>query len=196
MSSAVLWTGGKDCCLALYRALENNHHISTLVTFIPKDKEFKAHPLELIKKQASDLGLPLLLLEIVEPFKESYVQRLKELKDSHGVSTVITGDIDYVSGCSNWIKDCCEMAGLESYFPLWQEPRLSLLQDLLKRKMEVQISWINHPSLPWEWIGRHIDEEFIRDIEMINRTIPVDLCGENGEYHTMVLNLKSVVKST
>lgn len=34
------------------------------------------------------------------------------------------------------------------------------------------------------WLGRRIDKEFIRDLGRLNASI--DLCGENGEFHTLV----------
>jgi diphthamide synthase (EF-2-diphthine--ammonia ligase) len=36
-----------------------------------------------------------------------------------------------------------------------------------------------------EWIGRKIDNQFLKDIKALRS---VDMCGENGEYHTLVIN--------
>lgn len=35
-----------------------------------------------------------------------------------------------------------------------------------------------------KWLGRKIDENFIRDLKKHNP--PIDPCGENGEFHTFV----------
>lgn len=37
-----------------------------------------------------------------------------------------------------------------------------------------------------EWLGRKIDDRFLEDLKAANSSI--DPCGENGEFHTLVLD--------
>ena len=49
----VLWTGGKDCNLALHEARLKGFEIVRLITFSIDEKEMKAHPTEIMKTQAN-----------------------------------------------------------------------------------------------------------------------------------------------
>ena len=103
-----------------------------------------------------------------------------------GITAVITGDINYVEGHPNWIEECCNGLDLEVIRPLWQESRLMLLEELITRGIEARITWINHPSIPLSWKGRIIDIKCLTDLKHLSIKAGIDLCGENGEYHTMV----------
>ncbi len=187
VKAVVLWTGGKDSALAYYRSLERGITVVGLATFVPADdREFKAHPQNKIKLQAEQLSLPIYFLPVSEPYKKSYIDNLIVLKTTLGISAVITGDIDFVDGQPNWIVTCCAEAELEVFCPLWQESRQSIMTDLLRKNIRAQISWINHQALSEKWLGRYIDCDSLKELSIICENSGMDLCGENGEYHTMV----------
>jgi uncharacterized protein (TIGR00290 family) len=183
---AVLWTGGKDSALALYRTADQGVAIRALVTFVPSGEAvFKAHPLDTMDLQARQLGIKHRNIEVSEPYREGYIAGLTRLRDKFSVSAVVTGDIDLVEGLPNWIVECCSTIGLEVVMPLWQQEREMLLRDVVDRGIVSQVSWINRDALPPEWLGRTIDANFICDIVALSARTGIDVCGENGEYHTM-----------
>jgi diphthine-ammonia ligase len=188
MMAAVLWTGGKDSCLALHRVIDQGVSIACLATFVPADgQDFKAHPRQLMEKQARSLGLPHFFLEVKEPYEEGYEEGLAFLRDRRTIGAVVTGDIDAVAGHSNWIRERCRGLDIEVIRPLWKEPRISLMKELLSRRIEAQITWINHPEIPQSWKGCIIDEWLLAELVTLAERTEIDLCGENGEYHTMVI---------
>ena len=93
VKAAVLWTGGKDSFLALCRAREQGEDIACLATFVPESKEFRAHPLERMRSQAASLGIPIHFLKVTEPFRESYISKLSELRTRYGIGKVLTGEL-------------------------------------------------------------------------------------------------------
>ncbi|HET6894356.1 MAG TPA: hypothetical protein VFH72_03140 [Candidatus Baltobacteraceae bacterium] len=191
--AAVLWTGGKDCALALCRASDDGIDIACLATFYPEGNAhdpFKAHPLNAMRRIAASLGFPHELLAVGEQYEADYIRGLRYLRNRHGVDTVVTGDIDLVDGKPNWIRHCCAEAELEAVMPLWQAPRETLLTELVSRGIAASVSWINSDHIPREWIGRTIDERFIADIRELALRVPIDMSGENGEYHTMVSSVQ------
>lgn len=189
----VLWTGGKDSCLALFRALEAKMDVRALATFVPaRDAPFQAHPIEIMQRQAMQLGLPHEQVLVSPPYRTSYEEGLLRLKTLFQIDAVVTGDIAEVAGLPNWIEQCSAAAGLKTIRPLWHAPRSALLHELVARNLQAQVSWINHPCLPPDWIGRTIDHALIEDITRLAETSGIDLCGENGEYHTMVRNLPPI----
>ena len=184
--AAVLWTGGKDSCLAMHRAYDKGIAIACLATFVPEDRrEFEAHPTTETRRQATAMKLDLHFIPVREPYRDSYMKGLTWLKGL-GITAVITGDINYVGGHPNWIEECCNGLDLEVIRPLWQESRLLLLEELITRGIEARITWINHPSIPLSWKDRIIDMECLTDLKHLSIKAGIDLCGENGEYHTMV----------
>src|SRR5690242_20301545 len=104
-NAAVLWTGGKDCSLALHEARRDGYGIQCLVTFAPLNPNFLAHPPAFMKMQAEALGLPHHIISISEPFEKSYETALCQLREKMGITTVITGDIAEVGGSPNWIRE-------------------------------------------------------------------------------------------
>ncbi|CAL2106229.1 diphthine-ammonia ligase [Tenacibaculum sp. 190524A02b] len=183
-NAAVLWTGGKDCALAFLKGLEANYIITHLVTFAPEKASFKAHNLSLIQEQVKAIGLPHLLLTVKPPVQESYENQIAFLKKEYQINTLITGDIDEIENHDHWIEKCSEKSGMLVYNPLWKKPRTYLLEQLIKNKFHVIFSLVKKPFFTKEWVGKELNKETITDLKKLN----IDICGENGEYHSMVLN--------
>lgn len=184
----VLWTGGKDSSLALYEAKLLGYDVKGLVTFVPPQPKFLAHPLHLIKYQAETLGLPHTILEVNEPFKVNYENALRFLKEKKGIDQFVTGDIAEVDGYPNWIKECSRSAGAHVLTPLWGIDRVELIQRLFACKFQVVFSCIKKPWFTREWVGRELNENSLVELMALNRETGLDICGEQGEYHTMVLD--------
>ena len=89
--AVVCWTGGKDSALALYEARLLGYEITQLVTFVPDEPNFLAHPLHLIKLQSEAIGIPHKEMTIREPYKESYEEAIQSLKAE--AAAIVTGDI-------------------------------------------------------------------------------------------------------
>jgi len=182
----MLWTGGKDSSMALYEAAQNSYSIRCLVTFAPPEADFLAHPLGFIKLQAQALALPHYVLSISEPFERSYEIALRKLRDEMGINCVVTGDIAEVDGNPNWIRERCRPVGLSVHTPLWGRDRNAMLRQLLERGFKARFSCIKTRWLDEDWIGRELDEAAIAELRVVREQSGLDLCGEEGEYHTLV----------
>jgi diphthine-ammonia ligase len=187
-NAGVLWTGGKDSSMALYEAERNGYRVRCLVTFAPPGRDFLAHPLGFIKMQAEALGLPHYVLPISAPFEAGYETSLRELRDEFGIGCVVTGDIAEVGGNPNWIRARSRPVGMEVHTPLWGRDRDALLRQLLERGFKARFSCIKTPWLSESWLGRELDEAAIDELRAIRERSGLDLCGEEGEYHTLVVD--------
>ena len=185
-NAAVLWTGGKDSALALHEARRNGCRVRCLVTFAPPESDFLAHPVAVMKLQAEVLGLPHFLWPVAAPFAESYEAGLRWLRETMHIDTVITGDIAEVGGRPNWIRERSRPAGMNVLTPLWGRDRLALLRQLLDAQFEVLFSCIKTHWLASGWVGRQLDEQSIAELRALRAQNGLDLCGEAGEYHTLV----------
>ena len=182
MKAAVLWTGGKDSALAFQVSL-NLYDIRRLVCFVPADgRQFYAHPTELMELQARKIGISIEFVPISEPYKLSYRQQIEAIRDS-GIEVLITGDISTVGGMPNWIEEVA--AGLvEVYKPLWKLDRHAILDTLIANKFKVICSLAYKKHFQPTIAGRYFDAELISELKQL----PIDTCGEQGEYHTWVLD--------
>lgn len=160
----MLWTGGKDCSLALCEAGRDDYDVRCLVTFAPLNPKFLAHPPVFIKMQAQALALPHYILSISEPFEKSYETALCKLRDEMGINTAITGDIAEVGGSPNWIRERSRSVGMNVHTPLWGRDRLALLQQQLANGFKVIVSCVNTRWLAAGWVDRELDESAIADL--------------------------------
>ena len=195
MSAAALWTGGKDSSLALYESRRLGCTILCLVTFVPCGAKFRAHPLDFLKYQSEALGLPHYTIRVDEPFTRSYRDAILSLKSRFGIDTLITGDIAEVDGFRNWIRMCSENSGVNVLTPLWHRNRVKLLNRLLELEFKVIFSCVKGPWFTEEWLGKRLTETLVRRLCELNAKTGLDICGEQGEYHTLVLDAPQFKKS-
>lgn len=185
--AAVLWTGGKDSALAMHHAAAQGLDIRRLVTFAPREGSFLAHPLSVMAMQAQAIGLPHQVVTIAEPYFESYRAGIAALA-AEGITTLVTGDIAEVAGMPNWIRQCCEGIDVSVLTPLWGGDRRGLMLQLIDSGFVVIFSCVKRPWFTPDWLGRTIDRRVLSELEDISRATGLDICGENGEYHSLVLD--------
>ena len=200
---AVSWSGGKDCNLALLRAWrEPSLEVRALCVFRPPRAAFRAHPLALMEAQARALGLPLLHAVVdaeahAGSYEAAYIAALEGLHREHGMAVVASGDMDLVGTMPrNWLTQCCEACSppMRAFLPLWGADREGVLRELLDQGVEPVFSCVKSPFFDESWIGRKLDAAAVEEMK-IKRSSGVgsgeaglDLCGERGEYHTMVVD--------
>jgi len=186
MSYIGSWSGGKDSCFACYRAMCRGYDISYLVNFISKEyKRVSFHGTEdkLIQLQAEALGIHLLQKETTG---NGYEQEFKEAVRSlipNGIKGMIFGDI-YLQEHKDWVERVCGELGIEAVEPLWGEEPERILLEFIDGGFEAIIVSAKADLLGKEWIGGKVDREFFKYLKENS----IDICGENGEYHTFVVD--------
>jgi diphthine-ammonia ligase len=185
---AVSWSGGKDCCLALYRVLEDKKNVICLVSMVSeKDQRNHAHGirLEILKAQAKAIGIPLVLIDSADDYESSMVNALTSLKDQHGVEEIVFGSL-YSKEDRKWNEEVARKAELNPLFPVWISPEdtLELLEEFISLGFSATVCRASEKHLDQTWTGRMLDWNFFKDIQQKN----VCVMGENGEYHTFLLD--------
>ncbi len=186
MSYIASWSGGKDACFACYKAMLGGYDISYLVNFLSKENKkvsFHGTEAKLIQLQAEAIGIPLLQKETT---KDGYEQEFKEAVRSlipTGVKGMIFGDI-YLIDHGDWVGRVCGDLGIEAVEPLWGRNTEEILSDFIDAGFEAVIISVRSEFIVKEWLGRKVDREFLKYLRDNN----IDICGENGEYHTLVIN--------
>ncbi|KAG0363282.1 hypothetical protein BC939DRAFT_478715 [Gamsiella multidivaricata] len=192
--AAVSFTGGKDCTLALCLT-KATHDVVVLITFGPKNfTSFKAHSLEVIKLQAKALDIPHILVEIGEEGKthlECYREKIAEVKEIYNLDLLVTGDI--LNVCDNFMTRATQDI-IPLSCPIWAIDRNELLSTLFSRGFSLLITCAsiqklnNDESLARQFVGQKLTPEFKKTM-LEPRQGDVDMGGEMGEFHTMVLTV-------
>jgi diphthine-ammonia ligase len=188
MKAAALWSGGKDSSLATYKAIQNKLDVTLLANFI-WEKPSVAHALNILKLQAEALQKPNLEIHVKEPYFEEYHKAIIKLKQDHGIEAVVTGDITIVDNFhGNWVTNVCKGTGVEVINPLWEFPRAKVLEEIITNGFKPMFTCVKEPWFTQDWLGRTLDAQAVKDLTELHNKNGVDLAGEKGEYHTMVLD--------
>lgn len=187
---AVSWSGGKDSCFSLFRSLlqsSSDCQICCLLNFINRDVgKSMSHGLDyrLIVAQAEALEIPIVQRETTwDTYEQEFKQAVAELKQ-HGVSTLVFGDID-IEGHKDWVERVCGELGVRPILPLWGDEPQKLLSGFIDAGFEAIVICAKAELFGEKWLGRRVDEVFAKDLLRLNNVHP---CGEQGEYHTFVID--------
>lgn len=184
------WSGGKDSSLCLYHILQDRrYHIDCLLTSVNAvHNRISMHGVrrELLTAQATALGLPLHTIELPEqPDMQEYelvmMQKVSSLKAS-GYTHAVFGDI-FLEDLRQYREQKLQEANIGCVFPLWKIPTPQLMQEFLRLGFKAIIVCVNEKFLDKSFCGRLIDDYFVKDLPD-----NVDVCGENGEFHSFVFD--------
>jgi len=180
------WSGGKDSAMAFYRAVQSGMTPKRLLTMFQEDEEVsKSHalPFSVVLAQAERIGVPLMIRGAGwDDYEMKFIDAMDECRAdeiTHGVF----GDID-LQGHLEWVQKTCAKSNIVPIHPLWQEPRHAILEELLEVGFEAVIVVINTGMMSREYIGRTFTAELMDELEALG----IDSCGENGEFHTVVVD--------
>ena len=180
------WSGGKDSAMAYYRAIQSGMTPKRLLTMFQEDEEVsKSHalPLKVVQAQAARLDLPLMIRGAGwDDYEAKFIDAMDECR-ADGITHGVFGDID-LEGHLEWVQKTCAKSGIVPIHPLWQEPRRSILEELLAVGFEAVIVVVNTNMMPAEYVGRIFTRQLMDELESLG----IDSCGENGEFHTIVID--------
>jgi ABC transporter with metal-binding/Fe-S-binding domain ATP-binding protein len=192
MRLGVLFSGGKDSALALFRAMKS-HTISCLITIRSGNAEsfmFHTPNINLTELQAEAMGIPLLAVS-TDGEKEKELNDLrdgiKKAKELFRIEGIVTGAIESVYQATRIQKICSDL-NLWCFNPLWQNGQAGLLHELIQNGFEVIIAGVFAFPLGRSWLGRKLDKETITELEKLKIRYKINPAGEGGEYESFVVN--------
>ena len=168
---AVLFSGGKDSCLALHKAREQGHEIVCLLSVLPGTADsfmFHTPDLKLLKQQAKELDIPLIIQES-KGRKEQELEDLRILikKVRKKINGICVGGIAS-SYQGNRVKKICDEFGLEFYAPLWDYSADKLWKELLDSGFKVILTKIACEGISSSFIGKIIDSEKLNQLKKLS----------------------------
>ena len=181
----ISWSGGKDSCLAFYRALQDGIKGCYLLNMASEDGHMsRSHGLstDWLEMQAQAIGVPLVQRQTSwDDYESEFKKVLLDFK-SRGVTAGVFGDID-VEEHREWVERVCSEFDLSAHLPLWEEHQDSVLREFIDVGFKAVVVATRADLLGEEWLGREIDTDFMTDLASQKGVTP---CGEAGEYHTFV----------
>lgn len=178
------WSGGKDSCLALHRAMREGGKPRFLVSMLEANGDVsRGHrlPVEVINRQAQSLGIPLVSRATTwEDYESTLLSVLEELK-GEGVKDGVFGDIE-LEEHREWLARVCSGIGVVPHFPLWGTKADDLLEELFGSGFIATIVAVRDGTLDNRYLGRVLDRALTAEFMEMG----INICGEEGEYHTVV----------
>ncbi len=191
MRLGVLFSGGKDSCLA-GREASRSHRVVCLITIRSRNPEsymFHTPNIHLASLQAEAMGLPLMEVES-EGRKEEELGDLEMAvrrgTQEHGIEGLVTGALASTYQATR-VQRICAGLGLWCFNPLWLREPMDVLRDVVDGGYEVMISGVFAEPLGEEMLGRIIDDEFLAEMARLWKKYRVNPSGEGGEFETTVL---------
>lgn len=183
----VSWSSGKDSTLTLLRLQESAdyHVVGLFTTYVDKEVPFQATPLEVVEMQAQLLGLPLIKIALPEVFPSNpvYQALIVDGLNASGldIDAVAFGDM-FCNGIAEYRRSYIEPAGWECVLPLLDEKPNKLAQEIITRGIRTLVVTTDGHTLTSQYCGRWYNEAFVTSLPA-----GIDPCGENGEFHTLVI---------
>ncbi len=186
----VSWSGGKDSCLACYRAIAGGLKVRYLANMVTEDgTRSRTHGLsvQVLQAQSQAIGIPLVQRRTTWNGYEAEFKKMLRAFKQEGIEGGIFGDID-IAGHREWVERVCGEENITPHLPLWGEEQGEILRDFIASGFKAIVVATKADVLGEEWLGRRIDLDFIDQLSELKKTKDITLCGEAGEYHTIVVD--------
>ena len=191
----VSWSSGKDSAWALHALRQQPETwivrgIFTTVT--PAFDRVSVHgtPRWVLKQQARSLGLPLYEIEIPYPCSNDayeaamrgFLERVRWLPEARTARHFAFGDL-FLEDVRAYREHRLTGTGFTPVFPVWGSDTSRLARTMIASGLRAVVNAVNPDLAPAGIAGRWFDRELLGDLPP-----DVDPLGENGEFHTCVLD--------
>lgn len=188
MILASSWSGGKDSCLAAYKAIKSGDQVRYLLNFTSKRYKrccFHGIEADLLNLQAELIGIPLIQNEVsddMEKYETEFKAAVLEMK-TKGIEGMVFGDI-YLEEHKSWVERVCKDLEIVPIEPLWNNSPSKVAQEFIDLGFKAIVVSCKADILGEDFIGRYLGKDLLQELKTRN----ICPCGENGEFHTLVMD--------
>ena len=184
------WSSGKDSAWALHVLRQDPEidlvGICSVMNETHQRVAMHATRLELLRRQAEAVGLPLDVINIPHPCTheqcEAIMGQFVRQAVARGIEGMAFGDL-FLPDIRAYREQQLAGTCIAPLFPLWGLPTRELALRMLSAGLEAHISCVDPRKLPAHFVGRAWTRALLDELPGT-----VDPCGENGEFHTIAVN--------
>jgi len=180
------WSGGKDSALALHKAMSSGEYeITSLLTTVSIDtQQSSMHliPVSVLEAQAYSIGLPLYKVMLPSKGLQGYEDEMRKAIlyfKEQGVTHSIFGDI-FLHDVRKYREKQLKPFSIEVVEPLWHRTSEEIIEEFLSSGIRTKIVVTQADKLDQSFVGKDITHELVSSFPD-----GIDICGEEGEYHTL-----------
>jgi uncharacterized protein (TIGR00290 family) len=180
MKGAALFSG-KDSLYSIYLAEKLGIPIDYLITFITTFNRPSGHleNINALKKIAEKMNKQLFIIDLKNGI-DGFINLLNRIN----IDTLVSGDV-FIEDHVKWLENICKKLNISIIEPIFHRSSLDILKEMMEEKFKAMIICIDNNILSEEWLGFILSKDTLDYFLSKNRNI--DPLGENGEYHTLVL---------
>ena len=180
-----MFSGGKDSALALALAIKtgNLHELLHCTDMDTQQSVWHLQSLEVVKNQAEAISSRLKIITYSAWEGRTKLVKLYQHYVTQGVKSIVFGDL-YEEKQAKLQVALCLSAGLIPRMPLWRRPFEELLNLLEVHQICSIITCLESEKIDSKWLGKKFD----RSMYEYFRKLGIDPFGEQGEFHTTLVN--------
>ena len=186
----VSWSSGKDSAWALHEVRRRGElePVGLLTTVTSGYERVSMHGVryEILEAQARQTGLPLSRVSISPgasnaEYESAFVAAIVSARAS-GIERIIFGDL-FLEDVRSYRERVLNGTGVIPEFPLWGRDTAGLAREMIAAGLKAVVVCVDPTRVPSRWAGMPFDQDFLAGLPP-----GADPCGENGEFHTCVLD--------
>lgn len=186
----ISWSSGKDSAWALREVLRNGtvEPVGLVTTVTSSFGRVSMHGVreEILRAQAERLALPLFAVSIPAgcsnaDYEVAFLAGLERASASR-FERIVFGDL-FLEDVRAYREALLAGTGVAPEFPLWGRDTSDLAREMIEHGLDSILVCVDPNRVPVELAGRRFDRGLLDDLPP-----GVDPCGENGEFHTCVVD--------
>ena len=188
MKLAALTSGGKDSILAIQKALDAGHTVTHMITVVPENKEsymFHSANLAAVRVMAERAGMEYREIPTAGE-KEAEILDMQEGIRGLDTEGLIVGAIASTYQRER-VEAVCKALGLSVFAPLWGMEPSAVVAEVASR-MDARIVVTAADGLGENVLGKRIDADLIRVLQVVAAKRRIHIAGEGGEYESLVFD--------
>ena len=183
-----LFSGGKDCGLAVAMALSQGGILCELIQCVnelTQEVSWHKQSRNLAIQQAKCMDVPIKIVDC-GPYcnRSKFINILAEYANS-GIKYVVCGDICYGDQAILEMA-ICQRAGLVPKMPLWNRDYNEIIELQKKHKIKSVVSYVEDEK-ELDILGKEYTEEMYKMLKDRN----IDPLGEDGEFHPTLVDAEN-----
>lgn len=210
MKFVALISGGKDSFFNIHHCISQGHELVALANLYPeaslnKDEidsfMFQTVGHDLIENYSECLEVPLYRQAITGTSEnvdlEYSVTEKDEIEDMYLLLSRVLASHPEIEGVScgailshyqrTRVENVCDRLGFTSLAYLWQRNQLELMGEMCKNGLDARLIKVAAVGLSDKHLGKSITQLYPQLIQL-NQLYDVHICGEGGEFETIVLD--------